>query len=127
MQEVVRPTLIAGGEHEFTHYGFAEIVRAKALDLWQPDITWCGGLTAGLRIVDLANTEGSPLSPHRGGEVWGLHMIAASNCEDLAEYHSDHIRANRDILWLDEPEPRNGYIAPSDRPGFGVRLNESLL
>jgi L-rhamnonate dehydratase len=92
MQEVVRPTLVAGGEHEFTHYGFAEIVRAKALDLWQPDITWCGGLTAGLRIVDLANTEGIPVSPHRGG-----------------------------------PEPRNGYIAPSDRPGFGVRLNESLL
>lgn len=84
MQEVVRPTLIAGGEHEFTHYGFAEIVRAKALDLWQPDITWCGGLTAGLRIVDLANTEGIPVSPHRGGEVWGLHMIVASNCEDLA-------------------------------------------
>ena len=57
----VRPTLVAGGEHEFTHHGFREIAQAGALDIWQPDIAWCGGITAGLRILDLANEAGVPV------------------------------------------------------------------
>ena len=127
LRAVAAPTLIAGGEHEFTHFGFADIARAEALGLWQPDITWCGGITAGLRIIDLARAAGIPVSPHRGAEVWGLHLIAASDWADFAEYHSDHIRSPRDVLWLDEPEPKDGYIAPSSRPGFGVTLNEEML
>ena len=125
--DAVKPALIAGGEHEFTHYGFEQIARAGALDLWQPDITWCGGITEGLRIVEIANRVGVPVAPHRGGEVWGLHLIAGSACADLAEYHSDHIRTERDILWLNEPAPIEGYISPTDAPGFGVALNEALL
>lgn len=127
LTDAVKPTLIAGGEHEFTHYGFEQIARAGALDLWQPDITWCGGITEGLRIVEIANRVGAPVAPHRGGEVWGLHLIAGSDCADLAEYHSDHIRAERDVLWLNEPAPIDGYISPTDAPGFGVDLNEVLL
>ena len=123
----VRPSMIAGGEHEFTQHGFAELARANSLDLWQPDITWCGGITAGVRIVAMAHELGIPVSPHRGGEVWGLHLLVATDCADLAEYHTDHIRSDRDVLWLDEPEPKDGYLTPRDDPGFGVRLNESLL
>ena len=125
--DAVKPTLIAGGEHEFTRYGFDAIARAGAMDLWQPDITWCGGITEGMRIVEIAEQYGVPVAPHRGGEVWGLHLIAGSGCADLAEYHSDHIRDERDILWFNEPAPIDGYISPSDRPGFGVMLNEAIL
>ena len=57
-EATVKPTLIAGGEHEFTHVGFGEAARAGAMDLWQPDITWCGGITAGLRILDIAREHG---------------------------------------------------------------------
>lgn len=127
LRVVAAPTLIAGGEHEFTHFGFADIADANALGLWQPDITWCGGITAGLRIIDLARHAGIPVSPHRGAEVWGLHLIAASDWADFAECHSDHIRSPRDELWLNEPAPKDGYIFPSDRPGFGVTLNEEML
>ena len=55
------------------------------MDLWQPDITWCGGITAGLRILDIARQRDIPVAPHRGGEVWGLHLIASSDCMNLAE------------------------------------------
>ena len=127
LRAVAAPTLIAGGEHEFTHHGFADIARAGALGLWQPDITWCGGITAGRRIIDLARDAGVPVSPHRGAEVWGLHLIAASDWADFAEMHSDHINSRRDELWLDEPEAVDGFITPPDRPGFGVTLNEAML
>lgn len=119
--------LVAGGEHEFTHYGFAEVARAGALELWQPDITWCGGLTAGLRIVTLAEQYGIPVVPHRGGEVWGLHLIAATDCDDLAEVLPGTRHAQPDLLWVNEPQPVNGYLTLSDEPGFGVQVNEALL
>ena len=127
LRPAVQPTLLAGGEHEFTPFGFADIARANALGLWQPDITWCGGITAGLRIVEIAKAVAIPVAPHRGGEVWGLHLIVASACANLAEYHADRIQADRDHLWLDEPQPCDGYIQPPDGPGFGVTLNEQML
>lgn len=127
LRPLVKPTLISGGEHEFTQHGFGEVARVGALDLWQPDITWCGGITAGLRILDVAKQVGVPVVPHRGGEVWGLHLIVASDCEDLAEVLPGRRGAPRDELWLDEPEAKDGFIAPSDSPGFGVTLNEALL
>jgi L-rhamnonate dehydratase len=127
LRPLVKPVLVSGGEHEFTHHGFAEVARVGALDLWQPDITWCGGITAGLRILDIARDAGIPVCPHRGGEVWGLHLIAASDCIDLAEVHSGTFNRERDQLWLNEPQARDGYIAPADAPGFGVALNEAML
>jgi L-alanine-DL-glutamate epimerase-like enolase superfamily enzyme len=79
LRPLIGSTILAGGEHEFTHHGFADIAKAGALGLWQPDITWCGGITAGLRIVELANKLDIPVSPHRGGEVWGLHLMVATD------------------------------------------------
>ena len=121
------PTLVAGGEHEFTHHGFREIARAGALDVWQPDITWCGGISAGLRILELANKTGAPVVPHRGGEPWGLHFIAGSGCYQLAEMVMGTRDADRDVVWLDAPEPADGRLQLTDEPGFGVRLNEAML
>ena len=40
---------------------------------------------AGLRIVEMGKAAGVQVVPHRGGEVWGLHLIAASTCEDFGE------------------------------------------
>ncbi|MCH7624867.1 MAG: hypothetical protein IIC83_02985 [Chloroflexi bacterium] len=127
LRDKVKPTLIAGGEHEFSHHGFRDIAEAGALGLWQPDLTWCGGITAGLRILDIARRHDIPVSPHRGGEVWGLHLIVGSDCMDLAEVHNDQIVAERDELWLNAPTAVDGYIAPTDAPGFGVALNEAML
>ena len=127
LRPAVKPVLLSGGEHEFTHHGFAEIARAGALDLWQPDITWCGGITAGLRILDIAREAGAAVAPHRGGEVWGLHLIMATEGLDLAERNPGRRGAPRDELWLGEPQPENGYLEPSDAPGFGVTLNEALV
>ena len=127
LRPVVKPVLLAGGEHEFTRRGFEDVARTGALDVWQPDITWCGGITAGLRILDLAEQTGAEVVPHRGGEIWGLHFIAATTCEDLAETHPDRWQEGADTLWLDEPRAVGGRIAPTDRPGFGVTLNEAML
>jgi L-rhamnonate dehydratase len=127
LRQQVKPVLISGGEHEFTHHGFAEVARMAALDLWQPDITWCGGITAARRILEIAARESIPVAPHRGGEVWGLHLIMASDGLELAEMNPGKRGAPRDQLWFGEPELREGCVAPSDEPGFGVTLNQAML
>ena len=48
--EALRPTPIAGGEHEFTHLGFRELIEARALDYIQFDTNRVGGLTAARKI-----------------------------------------------------------------------------
>lgn len=127
----IAPILLVGGEHEFTHHGFVELARRGAshqpLDVWQPDITWCGGITAGLRILDVAREVDVPVIPHRGGEVWGLHLIAASDCANFAERNPGRREAQPDELWLDTPQLQDGHLTPTDAPGFGVRVNEAML
>lgn len=127
VRQSFRPVLVAGGEHEFTHHGFREVARSGALDIWQPDVTWCGGLTALSRIVDLARVVGARVVPHRGGEVWGLHGILGTDCEKMAELvlgSRPDARGETGQLWLGSPSPEDGRIQPSDDPGFGVQLND---
>ena len=123
----IKPVLLAGGEHDFSPKTFQTIAQTGALDLWQPDITWCGGMTAGLRIMSLAKSHNIPVVLHRGGEVWGLHLIAVSDCMDLAETLLEHWTTPEKTLWLEEPRVKNGTICPLDLPGFGVHLNEDML
>ena len=75
----------------------------------------------------LARAERVPVVPHRGGEPWGLHLIVATDCLDLAETMPHRWQEPRDDLWLGEPEVIDGTIEPGDEAGFGVRLNEELL
>ena len=127
LREQIHPVHMAGGEHEFTDRGFAEISRNRSYDIWQPDITWCGGITAGLRIVEMAIQDKATVVPHRGGEPWGLHLIAASQCEDFAELVMGTRSSEKDDLWIGSPKPENGYIQITDAPGFGVEPDANLL
>ena len=124
----IQPVNMAGGEHEFTTHGFADIARYESYDIWQPDITWCGGITAGIRIVDMAKEAKAEVVPHRGGEPWGLHLIAATDCEDFAELLPGVRAGESDDMWIGAPEAVNGYIEiDDDAAGFGVKPNEDLL
>jgi len=108
-------------------YAQERLFALGALDVWQPDITWRGGISAGLRILDIANKAGVPVVPHRGGEPWGLHFIAGSGCHQLAEMVMGARDAPKDVVWLDAPEVADGRLQLTDEPGFGVRLNEAML
>jgi L-rhamnonate dehydratase len=123
LREKIKPINMAGGEHEFTEYGFREIALTKAYDIWQPDITWCGGITAGMRIMDIAKKYDVSVVPHRGGEPWGLHLIAASDCENFAELVMGQRSSIKDDIWIGSPTPIDGKIELSDKSGFGVEPN----
>jgi D-galactarolactone cycloisomerase len=49
---------IAGGENEHTLYGYRELLGAGAVDIAQPDLGSCGGISAGKHIIALAQSHG---------------------------------------------------------------------
>jgi L-rhamnonate dehydratase len=116
------PIPIAGGEHEFTAAGFAEIVERKLHQVLQPDVCWCGGMTELVKIYRLAATAGLRVCPHRGAEVWGLHAIAALDPQPLAESGRPW------MTWVGgQPPILAGRIQLGDAPGFGVEIDEDNL
>lgn len=71
------PVPIAGGEHEFTARGFADLLARGCHHVYQPDICWCGGLTQLRQIYAMAQAHNVRVVPHRGSEVLGLHAVVA--------------------------------------------------
>jgi L-alanine-DL-glutamate epimerase-like enolase superfamily enzyme len=113
---------IAGGEHEFTLWGYQDLLAKKALSIWQPDACWVGGMTVMRDIFALGQANGIWVVPHRGSEVWGLHAILALADRPLAEGGRPW------VTWVQgEPPIERGTIGPPAGPGFGVSFDEALL
>ena len=119
-------TRIASGEHEFTHYGFQEIIRNRASHILQPDLTWGGGLTAGRRIADLAKAAALPLMPHRGGSLFAIHLAVARPEIPIAESFGTGEPGNEMMQAL-TPAFQSGYYLAPEKPGLGLDLPASLL
>ena len=116
-------TRVACGEHEYAEHGFNVLVQNQAAEILQPDITWCGGLTAAKRIRDLVEGAGLELIPHRGGSVWGLPVaLTASTCT-MAE----SFPAGSPILDAMTPPLNDGHYVVPMTPGFGSRLTEEMV
>ena len=117
----IETTKIAHGEHEYTRYGFENLIARKAAHILQPDITWSGGLTELRRIAALAQAAQLPIIPHRGGSIFGLHFILATpNC-NLAESFGIGEPGN-EMMQAMSPRFADGHIYPNDKPGFGLPL-----
>lgn len=124
-------TLLTTAEHEYTRYGFRELIKRKAVDILQPDITWLGGITEAKRIVAMASAYDILVIPH-GSSIYSYHLqYAYSNCP-VAEFINLSPKADKIVpyfggLFPDEPLPKDGFIDLPDRPGFGVTLKKDNL
>ena len=122
---------IAGGEHEFTQYGFRELLEAKALDYIQFDTNRVGGITQARKIVSMAESFSVPVVPH-AGQMHNFHVVMSSlNCP-LAEFFPIvDVEVGNELFWYifeGEPKPENGYIQlRDDVPGLGLRVKEEAL
>lgn len=119
--------MVTGGEHEATRYGFRLLLEYCDIDIIQPDVGWCGGLTELIKIGNLAESYGKLVVPHGSG-VYSYHYVTTKVNSPFTEYlvmspKADHIVPQFYPLIKDEPVPVNGKLKVSDAPGFGVELN----
>jgi L-rhamnonate dehydratase len=122
---------IAGGEHEFTLYGFRELLEANAVDYIQFDTNRVGGITQAHKIAALAEAHSIPVVPH-AGQMHNYHIVMSSMNSPMAEFFPRvDVEVGNELFWYifdGEPEPENGFIQlRDDVPGLGLTIREDAL
>lgn len=114
---------ISAGESEFTRFDFRDLIEARAVDILQPDLAICGGITEGRRIAALADSQQLELAPHCWGSAFsfmaGVSLAFASPAATTIEFS---VGANPMLFDLvqEKIEAVDGMIAAPTRPGLGV-------
>jgi len=120
---------IAGGENETTRYGFRDLIEIGKVDIVQPDVTRCGGLSEARKIADMAQAHHLTCVPHCWSsgivEAASLHLITAIPNGCLLEYAVSDTPIRREIS--EEIEVRDGFAYPPDKPGLGIEVSEDAI
>lgn len=129
---------IAGGENEHTLFGFKSLFESNAVDIAQPDIGSCGGITGAKQIINLAHSFGVEVNPH----VWGSAIAQAASIQVIASIPVTHfsIFPREPILEYDQSshpfrrelltspiELVNGMINVPKGKGLGIDINLNTI
>ena len=123
---------LATGEHWYSVEPFFHASAHRLVDILQPDILWVGGLTACVKIAHIAESAGLSVILHGGANTpFGQHFSYALPNVPWAEFFV----ASPPGVPLEEsarvvpgmPVPKDGFLVPSDAPGFGLEVREEWL
>ena len=121
---------IASGENDCTRFDFVRYVETEALDVLQPDLGVCGGITEARRIAHLADAYQLEVVPH----VWAGTILAAASAHfaiacpitSIFEYPAASNPAFR-ALASGGFTIAEGDLSVSDGPGLGIELDDELI
>jgi L-alanine-DL-glutamate epimerase-like enolase superfamily enzyme len=117
---------VATGEHEYTKFGFKELIARGGADIVQPDVGRVGGVTEWMKVAALAHAFNLPVAPH-AVQLVHLHCAMATPNLKVVEYLGVAERNDR-FFYTEFPEPVDGWWAPyPDRPGLGLELNPAVV
>jgi D-galactarolactone cycloisomerase len=129
---------IAGGEAEFTRWGFRALIADRGVDILQPDIAAAGGISETKKIADMANAFGVRVNPH----VWGTAVALAASLQLIASlpHNPPGLHPIEPLLEFDQSEhpirfavssrpivQKDGWVAIPDGPGLGVEIDRDAL
>jgi len=122
---------LSGGEHEYTRFGFHDLLKADALDIFQFDTNRVGGFTEAQKICTMAQMHGVEVIPH-GGQMHNLHVVMSSFASPMAEYFPQtEIEVGNEMFWYifdGEAIAENGKLQLDDnKPGMGLTLKTEGL
>jgi L-rhamnonate dehydratase len=120
---------IAGGEHEFTIYGFRNLLEAHAVDYIQFDTNRVGGISQARKISAMAEAFSIPVIPH-AGQMHNYHIVMASLNSPMAEFFPPvDVEVGNELFYYifdGEPKAKDGFIdLNDDLPGLGLTINEA--
>ncbi len=133
-----QPIPVAGGETEFTRWGFREVLARRAMDILQPDTCAAGGLSECKKIADMALAFGVRYVPH----VWGTGIGLAAALQLLAVLPDNPPRHTprppmlefdrsehpfRQAVLTAPLEHRDGIVQIPDGPGLGIEVDRASL
>lgn len=129
---------VAGGENEFTRWGFRDLVARKAMDIVQPDVCAAGGISECRKIATLAAAHGVECVPHAWGSAIGLaatlHFLAALPDQPpsyrpmppLLEFEQCE-NPFRDFLSVEPIVQKGGVVQIPTGAGLGIEIRREVL
>lgn len=129
---------VAGGENDFTRWGFRDIIAKKAMDIVQPDVCAAGGISEMRKIATLASAFGVECVPHAWGSAIGLaatiQFIAALPDQPPAfrpmppmlEFEQTP-NPLRDELAREPIRQVRGMVRVPEGPGLGIEVDRDVL
>jgi D-galactarolactone cycloisomerase len=133
---------IAGGESEFTRFGFRDLFVERCVDIAQPDTCAAGGFTEMQRILALAAAHNVSVVPH----VWGSGIAVAAALQVLAvipwqpfTFNPVPLQNEPMVEFDRNPNPlrddllqtpfalEDGALRIPDGPGLGVQVKEDVV
>lgn len=121
---------IAAGEQNVTRWEFGELARAEALDVWQPDIARCGGISEIVKIAKLADSHGVRVVPHawKSGilKAASLHVNAVLSGERIQEWSTADNPLSQNLVSTEQPVI-GGFAQVPTAPGLGVDIDEDVV
>lgn len=122
---------LATGEHWYTEVPFQWAARHQAVDILQPDICWCGGLTTCVKIAAIAETAGISVILHGGGNTpYGQHFSIARGNVPYLEFF---VGTDPGVDPATTPgipgqaRPQKGSLTVEAGPGFGMEIEEAWI
>ena len=121
-------TQIAGGEHEYTRWGIGRLLRDDALDVYQADPHWGGGVSEMTRIAALVSVAGRQYIPHGQSLQCNAALTFAASPALVPEMEYLLRLARLYQHFLAEPiRPENGVICAPRGDGLGMRLDDAAI
>jgi D-galactarolactone cycloisomerase len=129
---------VAGGENDFSRWGFRDIVAKKTMDIVQPDVCAAGGISECRKIAALASAFGVECVPHAWGSAIGLaatiQWLAAlpdmppafRPIPPMLEFEQTP-NPLRDDLAKEPVRQVNGIVRVPDGPGLGIEIDREVL
>jgi len=123
---------LATGEHWYTPHPFAKAASQGLVDILQPDVLWAGGITCCTRICHIAEAFGLSVITHAGMNYpYGQHLAFAMPAIPWGERSEGvsppGVPLEEMVALPGTAVIKDGYLVPSDAPGFGLEVTEEWL
>ncbi len=121
---------IAHGETIASEHRVKELVEQQFIDFLTLDLSWCGGITTGLRMAKVARDNGVRIAPHDCtgpvGLMAGAHLSTADSNAAIQETVRSAFRTWYPHLVDGLPSINDGSLQVDDKPGHGLSLREDF-
>jgi L-alanine-DL-glutamate epimerase-like enolase superfamily enzyme len=123
-------TRIATGEEESGRLAFARLINEAGVDIIQPDISRCGGLTEAKKIASMAADNNIVMVPHafKTGILVAasIHLIAATPDVPFLEFSVTESAIRKELL-VKPFVQKDGFVEVPTTPGLGIELNPEVI
>jgi L-alanine-DL-glutamate epimerase-like enolase superfamily enzyme len=122
---------ICTGENLARREGFKDFILNQGCDILHPDLRNAGGFLETKRIADMAHVFGLPMANHNTGSQVCTYASAqwASSIRDYIALETITGEGGwmDQILRLDAPYIKDGFVQVTDKPGLGIELNPDVV